>query len=384
MKERDKNTELPWYLQQILENNDDDTLTASYNSFPTADVHQRSKRIEKPCSSYEGDFIPSRGSVVQHTAETINNMKQDAACRTRINNNNSQRKENTSEPEQVNQRKPQRKRSRFQSDIFEGEGNDANSFEFKPFTGSMEELVAQQKHFNTNIQLSPSLQYSDPYSWVFWMQWQYLMLLLCWMVTVWIPIYRQLRKKKYDGTLNDAAPSLSGAFSEGEKGAKDEHMNGSMIIAARNKSGNEAVHAQAILNIFSDSQVPANEYADAKSDEMVMAKNNEKTVDSGFNAMPSESIFTKDIPAMAQVISLTGLSRQDSIRIATQEVLAAQRRHMEQELKMERERVDRSKLKADQGEYHSFLDILNFICAYLLVASLLPRRPISLRSFTLS
>jgi hypothetical protein len=332
---RGMNTDLPWYLHQVL-GNDDHDLTASSNAFQTAKI------TTKPCSFYEEeDLDPSRGSTNQITADTSINMKLDTRAR------NCQRTVSAPEPEQADQIKlqRQRKRSRFQSDIFEpshkdGERNDRNIFDFKPFTGSMEELAAQQRHFNTYAQLLPSLQYSDPYSWI---QWRYLILLLCWMAIVCIPIRRH---KKYensdDGTPSDAAPSLLDTFSEGEKGAKDELTSASMTLAARNKSRNES--APTISNNL-NRHVPVNEYVDA----------NEKTVESGCNAVKLESIFTTDIPAMAHVISLTGLSRQDSIRIATQEVLATRRRHMEQELEMERERVNRSKLKADQGKYISFI-----------------------------
>ena len=78
--------------------------------------------------------------------------------------------------------------------------------------------------------------------------------------------------------------------------------------------------------------------------------------------------FSKDIPAMAEVLCrTTGLNRQDSIRIATQEILAAQRRDMEETRKMERERLLEMKKKAEEGMYCTVLYCTVLYCTVLIL-----------------
>jgi hypothetical protein len=62
-------------------------------------------------------------------------------------------------------------------------------------------------------------------------------------------------------------------------------------------------------------------------------------------------LFSTEIPAMAEVIARTGLNRQDSIRIATQEVLAAQRRAVEDARKAEALQLERMRKKVDDGKF---------------------------------
>jgi pyrroline-5-carboxylate reductase len=51
-------------------------------------------------------------------------------------------------------------------------------------------------------------------------------------------------------------------------------------------------------------------------------------------------VFSVAIPAMAEIISKSGLNRQDSLRIATEQVLSAQRREYE---KMQEEKKEKLK-----------------------------------------
>ena len=64
--------------------------------------------------------------------------------------------------------------------------------------------------------------------------------------------------------------------------------------------------------------------------------------------------LSTEIPAIAKIIERTGLSHQDSLKIATQEVLAAQRRAVEDARKEDERMLECMRKEANEGERASF------------------------------
>lgn len=64
----------------------------------------------------------------------------------------------------------------------------------------------------------------------------------------------------------------------------------------------------------------------------------------------NSSVFSVAIPAMADIISKSGLSRQDSLRIATEQVLSAQRREYEKMQEEKKEKLKRMKEITKMGK----------------------------------
>ena len=64
--------------------------------------------------------------------------------------------------------------------------------------------------------------------------------------------------------------------------------------------------------------------------------------------------LSTEIPAIAKIIERTGLSHQDSLKIATQEVLAAQRRAVEDARKEDERMLECTRKEANEGERASF------------------------------
>jgi hypothetical protein len=62
------------------------------------------------------------------------------------------------------------------------------------------------------------------------------------------------------------------------------------------------------------------------------------------------TVFSVAIPAMAEIISKTGLNRQDSLRIATEQVLSAQRRDYEKLQEEKLEKLKRIKIITEMGK----------------------------------
>jgi hypothetical protein len=72
-------------------------------------------------------------------------------------------------------------------------------------------------------------------------------------------------------------------------------------------------------------------------------------------------VFSHDVPKMADIISRSGLSRQESIKIAAQEVFAIQRLQNEESRKREDERRARLKMKAEASIKHIQEELLSSI-----------------------
>mmetsp|Transcript_2580 Transcript_2580/g.3971 ORF Transcript_2580/g.3971 Transcript_2580/m.3971 type:complete len:642 (+) Transcript_2580:142-2067(+) len=387
---RDMDTELPWYLQHVLENEDqhgdDGNADSSSNSFPIDDANQRkifSIRV------YKGDFgIPSDAS---ESKEIPSAAARSAEQDTHVSHSYIQTKNTLAtsiQREDIDATKhdihldPLRSQARFQNDgypqfLMEGVAEqDTNPFEFKPFTGSIKDL-AQQKSFHAlNMHHVHSIPHDGDIFLLHWIQWKYVILVLCWIGILCIPVNRRLisRNIKYDEIgeeLCDAASTLSGIESEVDVKGKVATTIYSTELPTINGNGNEYLQ-EGPPNSLSDSHTEKHENADTKVmvSEQIDGSSESYTVQSGRGESKvkiiAQALNTSSLPttksAELSILDLdqsenaissvhtSAISARDMQVLAqvieTQEVFAAQRRKVERELKIEQERFDRSKLKA--------------------------------------
>jgi hypothetical protein len=397
MRVGDMETELPWYLQHVFENEDDQhvddgtSADSSSNSFPVDDANQRERYSIRV---YKGDFgIPSDESkskeipsAAARSAERDNHVSH-SRIQTKSTLATSIQREDIDATKHAIHTDTLKSQARYQNYVYrqflmEGVAEDTNPFEFKPFTGSIEDLAKQKSFHALKMHHVHSIPHDGNVFFLHWMQLKYVILVLCWIGILCIPVSRRLisRNKKYEEIgqeLSDATAAVSDIVSEVDVNAKVERTIYSTELPTTNGNGplNGLLDSHTKNRENADTNVMISEEIDGSSDSYAVQSgpgegSNILVTESKMKAI-AQALNTSSLPttksaelsiqnldqsesAISSVYSSTISARRDMqvmVQVMeTQEVFAAQRRQMERELKIEQERFDRSKLKAGNGK----------------------------------
>lgn len=346
MSSRYKHNDLPWYLKDFIENEN---------------IESNKRNHGKHRNSIDLDCNESTGSKDECSLQEKYVCLDETNC-FRYNEQNQEKKETT----EASSTPAITVRDNIDIDVnsifyvYDRGSDDANGksgFEFKRFTGSIDELEKKSSRRN---HLKPDKETRTVGLNAFrtlHIEWTHILLILLWVLLFFTSLLRSDVRRKKDSKVvvhdSDGEQSHNTNLSPYSSEEDNGHQESSEIDRSNSNDSAETPYLEKSLSSKTENQIGNNR----KEDEVTVSKlaycKSSKLADRNVpqDASINVSNFGNHVELVAEAISKScGLDRKDSLQIAVSQVLSDQRHKAQIEIDRTRAKVQKKKEEAQRGE----------------------------------
>lgn len=332
------NNDLPWYLKDFIENEN---------------IESTEGNRDKNGNTIDLDCNESSGSKDECSSQEKHVCQDETNC---FRNNEQSQEKETMEASSTLAMPVQEDIDIDVNSIFyvydrrSYDANGKSGFEFKRFTGSIDELEKKSSRRN-HLKPDKETRTMGLYAFrAFHIEWTSIFLILLWVLFLTTPLLRRdVGRKKddskvvvHDGDKEQSNNTVLSLYSSEEENGNQES---SEIDRSSSKDSAETPYLEKSLSSKIEDQIGNNR----EEEEVTVSKLADRNVSQ--DASVNVSNFGNHVELVAEAISKScGLDRKDSLQIAVSQVLSDQRHKAQIEIDRTRAKVRKKEEVAQKGE----------------------------------